>query len=309
MMSAVVNHRQDFVIDSLIAAEPRHSPLSDHLINRSVNGIHRQDSINWILNAHSYYRFQPLTAILSVNYFDRFLSSATFELNNGWEFQLLSVACLSLAAKMVESEVPLLLDLQVSDPRYVLEPKTIQRMELLVMEKLDWRLRSITPFDFIDYFVFNIPHSSTNDQRLHSICSDLIVKTIRGKSNQISSSNLDLVDFLGFRPSVIAAAAAISVAGVGAEIPESYYVKVNKEMVRSCHQLMEEYLVDTCPSVVHKVTKQWVSNEPLRTPSSPGGVLDATTCVSYDTCSSESIFGFSDNEGKEVKAIVHEEEP
>ncbi|XP_076886581.1 cyclin-D4-1-like [Bidens hawaiensis] len=297
MMSAVVNHRQDSVIDSLIAAETRHSPLSDHLSRRAVNLIHRQDSINWILNAHSHYRFQPLTAILSVSYFDRFLSSATFELNNGWEFQLLSVACLSLAAKIEESEVPLLLDLQVSDPLFVFEPKTIQRMELLVMEKLNWRLRSITPFDFIDYFIFNIQHSSKNDHRLHSICSDLIIKTIR------------VVDFLGFRPSVIAAAAAISAAGVGAEIQESYYGKVNKEMVRSCHQLMEEYLVDTCPSAVHKVTKQWLSNESPRTPSSPDGVLDAATCVSCDTCSSASIFGYSDNEGKEVKAIVHEGEP
>ncbi|XP_076916087.1 cyclin-D4-1-like [Bidens hawaiensis] len=296
-MSAVVSHRQDSVIDSLIAAEPRHSPLSDHLRRRSVNLIHRQDSINWILNAHSHYRFQPLTAILSVNYFDRFLSSATFELNSGWEFQLLSVACLSLAAKMEESEVPLLLDLQVLEPRFVFEPKTIQRMELLVMEKLDWRLRSITPFDFIDYFIFNLPHSSTNDNQLHSICSDLIIKTIR------------VVDFQRFRPSVIAAAAVISAVGEGVEIPVSYYAKVNKEMVRSCHQLMEEYLVDPCPSAVHKVTKQWLSNKPPHTPSSPDGVLDAATCVSCDTCSSVPFFRYSDNEGKEVKAIVHEEEP
>ncbi|KAI7734836.1 hypothetical protein M8C21_030678 [Ambrosia artemisiifolia] len=143
--STVVNHHhppvQDSIIDSLISVEHRHSPSPDYLLRcrrrRSVHLTHRQDSINWILNAHAYYRFQPLTAILSVNYFDRFLSATpSFEWNNGWKFQLLSVACLSLAAKMEEPEVPLLLDLQVSEPRFIFEPKTIQRMELWVMKKL-----------------------------------------------------------------------------------------------------------------------------------------------------------------------------
>lgn len=36
-----------------------------------------------------------------------------FQQENGWPMQLLSVACLSLAAKMEEPLVPSLLDLQV----------------------------------------------------------------------------------------------------------------------------------------------------------------------------------------------------
>ncbi|KAJ9537955.1 hypothetical protein OSB04_030688 [Centaurea solstitialis] len=281
--AAAVNHHSPpsddaiIIIDSLIAAEPPPSPLPDHL-------IHRQDSINWILNAHSHYRFQPITAILSVNYFDRFLSSAAAFLpgkNNGWAFQLLSVACLSLAAKMEEPEVPLLLDLQVSEPRFLFEPKTVMRMELWVMAKLNWRLRSITPFDFLHYFFFKLPISShTNELHFHSKCSDLIIKTIR------------VIDFLKFRPSVIAAAAVISAAGKGVDVPESYYEKVNKEMVRSCHQLMEEYLVDTCPSSAnHKARKQqqWRTSESEQPPASPDAVLDAATvCVSCDTRSADN---------------------
>ncbi|KAI3815289.1 hypothetical protein L1987_14951 [Smallanthus sonchifolius] len=301
--SAALSHQpppiQDSIIDSLISTEPHHSPPPDYLLRfqrRSVYLTHRQDSINWILNAHSHFQFQPLTAILSVNYFDRFLSSAaaSFEWNNGWEFQLLSVACLSLAAKMEELEVPLLLDLQVSEPRFVFEPKAIQRMELWVMEKLKWRLRSVTPFDFIHYFMFNLPQSScTDDHHFYWMCSDLIIKTIR------------VIDFLGFRPSEIAAAAVISAAGEGVEVPESYYGKVNKEMVRSCHQLMEEYLVDTCPSAGHKVRKQWRSNEP---PKSPDGVLDAATCVSCDTRSGDPL-PVSSHQDKPVRSIVQEEQP
>ncbi|XP_076954816.1 cyclin-D4-1-like [Bidens hawaiensis] len=294
-ISDAVNYHQpppieDAVIDSLIAAERSHSPPPDYLLRcrrGSVHVTHRQDSINWILNAHAHYRFHPTTAILAVNYFDRFISSiASIVCDRQWKLQLLSVACVSLAAKMEEPEVPLLLDLQVSDPRFVFEPKSIQRMELLIMQKLRWRLRSVTPFDFLHYFIVKLPQSSsTNHDHLHWKCSDIIIKTIR------------VMDFLRFRPSVIAAATVISVAGEGVEVPESYYEKVDKEMVRSCHQLMEEYLVDTCPSVDHKATRP--ADHPP--PPSPDGVLDAATCVSCDTRSDDRNLVQVPEEEREAK--------
>ena len=40
---------------------------------------------------------------------------AILQKGKAWMIQLLSVACLSLAAKMEETEVPLLLDLQVME--------------------------------------------------------------------------------------------------------------------------------------------------------------------------------------------------
>lgn len=46
-------------------------------------------------------------------YCNRFANWNSFQDNNGWPWQLLSVACLSLAAKMEETAVPSLLDLQV----------------------------------------------------------------------------------------------------------------------------------------------------------------------------------------------------
>ncbi|KAH9310188.1 hypothetical protein KI387_038099, partial [Taxus chinensis] len=70
-----------------------------------------------------------------------------------WMIQLLSVARLSLAAKMEEIHVPLLLDLQVGDVKFIFEAQTIQRMEDLVLSTLGWRLRPVTPFSFIEYFL------------------------------------------------------------------------------------------------------------------------------------------------------------
>ncbi|KAI7982028.1 Cyclin-D3-1, partial [Camellia lanceoleosa] len=48
-----------------------------------------------------------------------------------FDYQLVAVACLSLAAKVEKTQVPLLLDFQVEESKFVIEAKTIQRMELL----------------------------------------------------------------------------------------------------------------------------------------------------------------------------------
>ncbi|OMO73849.1 hypothetical protein CCACVL1_17103 [Corchorus capsularis] len=264
-------------ISKLIDSEPHHMPSPDYLRrfqDRSIDVTARQDSINWILKVHAFYRFSPVTAFLSINYFDRFLSSHSLPQANGWPFQLLSVACLSLAAKMEEPQVPLLLDLQVFEPRFVFEPKTIQRMELRIMATLNWRLRSVTPFDFLHYFICKLPSGSTrlpdSFSSVTSVSSDLILCTTR------------VIDFLRFAPSTMAAAAVLCAAGESIEFPADdalFHERVNKEMVRSCHQLMEEYLIDTCPSAR---LKEPIVEQPTA-PASPVGVLDAAACGSCDT--------------------------
>ncbi|KAL4575397.1 hypothetical protein LXL04_022240 [Taraxacum kok-saghyz] len=73
----------------------------------------RKEAVNWILKVKAHYGFTPLTAILAINYLDRFLSSLHFQKNKPWMIQLVVVSCISLAAKVEETQVPLLLDLQV----------------------------------------------------------------------------------------------------------------------------------------------------------------------------------------------------
>ncbi|XP_062089171.1 cyclin-D1-1-like isoform X2 [Humulus lupulus] len=261
-------------ITELFDSETHYMPEPEYLrrcCDRSMDVTDRQDFINWILRVHAFYHFCPVTAFLAVNYFDRFLSSHSILLN-GWSFQLLSVACLSVAAKMEEPRVPLLLDLQTCDPKYIFEAKTVERMELLVMTNLDWRLRSVTPYDFLHHFISKLP-SSTSCPDIHSASSDLILNTAR------------VSDFLGFTPSMLAAAAVLCAArecldsqwGPHQE-PPSFDERVNNDMVRSCHQLMDEYLVDTCPNGRHNARRV----EP-GAPPSPAGVLDAAVCGSCDT--------------------------
>lgn len=290
-LSSLSTHSQpsdESTVSMFIDSEPHHVPHPDYLRrcrDRSIDIIARRDSINWILKVHAYYRFRPVTAFLSVNYLDRFLSSHSVQQPNVWAFQLLSVACLSLAAKMEEPQVPLLLDLQVSDPKFVFAPSTVQRMELWVMTILNWRLRSVTPFDFLDYFISKLPSCSSTPSpelfnRVFYASSDLILSTTRG------------IDFLGFAPSTVAAAAVLCATAEGSDspvvdskMPVVFHERVNKEMVRSCLQLMHEYLMDTCPAAGLKDERV----EPAPPPS-PIGVLDAAACGSCDTRSENPGF-------------------
>lgn len=78
----------------------------------SCLSIARQQAVEWMLKVNAHYGFSALTAILAVNYLDRFLSSY-YQRDKPWMIQLVAVTCLSLAAKVEETQVPLLLDLQV----------------------------------------------------------------------------------------------------------------------------------------------------------------------------------------------------
>ncbi|MFQ6654119.1 hypothetical protein Gotur_025219 [Gossypium turneri] len=75
-----------------------------------------------------------------------------------------AITCLSLAAKVEETHVPLLLDLYIwkhndmfcfyrLKGQNMFEAKTIQRMELLVLLTLKWKMHPITPLSFLDHII------------------------------------------------------------------------------------------------------------------------------------------------------------
>jgi len=70
--------------------------------------------------------------------------------------------------------------IQVGESKFIFEAKTIQRMELLVLSTLKWRMQSITPFTFLDYFLYKIngDQSPLKSSVMQSI--QLISNTARG---------------------------------------------------------------------------------------------------------------------------------
>ncbi|KAF9677543.1 hypothetical protein SADUNF_Sadunf08G0118500 [Salix dunnii] len=236
----------DFVEESSIAGfiedERNFVPGYDYFSrfqSQSLDASAREQSVAWILKVQAYYGFQPLTAYLSVNYLDRFLYSRRLPQTDGWPLQLLSVACLSLAAKMEEPLVPSLLDLQVEGAKYIFEPRTIRRMELLVLGVLDWRLRSITPFSFTGFFACKLDPAGAYTGFLISRATEIIL------------SNIKEASFLEYGPSSIAAAAMLCAANdtpnltlVNPEHAESWCDGLSKDKIISCYRLMQDLVLD-----------------------------------------------------------------
>ncbi|KAK6277604.1 hypothetical protein POUND7_017927 [Theobroma cacao] len=154
----------------------------------------RLEAITWILKTRAVFGFRFQTAYLSVIYFDRFLSRRSIDSEKSWAMQLLSMACLSLAAKMEEIKVPALSEFQSEECNF--KSKVIQRMELLVLNTLEWRMSSITPFAFLHFFITKMCKESPPGH--------LVSKTV-----QLILAIMREINLMEHRPSVVAAAATL----------------------------------------------------------------------------------------------------
>ncbi|KAL5196746.1 hypothetical protein ABZP36_000258 [Zizania latifolia] len=257
----------DEFVAVLVEKEMDHLPQRGYVEKLELGGLEsscRKDAIDWICKVHSHYNFGPLSLYLSVNYLDRFLSSFNLPRDKSWMQQLLSVTCLSLAVKMEETVVPLPVDLQVCDAKYVFEARNIKRMELVVMETLKWRMQVVTPFSFISYFLDKFNQGKPPSCTLASWCAELTVGTLKDSR------------FLSFRPSEIAAAVVLAVLAenrfvVFSSALAASEITVNKEMIMRCYELMQEKAL---------VRKAGNSNASSSVPHSPITVLDAA-CLSF----------------------------
>ncbi|WZY76526.1 hypothetical protein YC2023_022910 [Brassica napus] len=267
-------------IASCLEDEGHFVPGLDYLSrfhSQSLDASAREDSVSWILKVQAYYKFQPLTAYLAVNYMDRFLYARRLPETSGWPVQLLAVACLSLAAKMEEVLVPHLFDFQVEGVKYIFEAKTIQRMELLVLSVLDWRLRSVTPFSFLSFFAYKIDPQGTSLGFFLSHATKIILSNIKGNvmlyiyhtfTGLVLTKKTILAEasFLEYRPSSIAAAAILCVANElpslssavnPHESPETWCDGLSKEKIVRCYRLMKAMAIENnrrnSPKVIAKL--------------------------------------------------------
>ncbi|XP_027347188.1 cyclin-D3-2-like [Abrus precatorius] len=267
---------EDEELVSLISKEGETHLCSRNLIvDGPLNGP-RVEAVNWISKVCGHYGFSALTTVLAVNYFDRFIPSLKFQRDKPWMTQLAAVACLSLAAKTEETHVPLLLDLQVEESKFVFEAKTIQRMELLVLSTLKWRLHPVTPISFFEHIVRRLGLKS----RLHW---EFLWRCERVLLNVIADSRV-----MSYLPSTLAAATMIHVIKEIEPFNATEYIdqllgllKISEEQVNQCYELMQQ-LFGCCEGIysLHPKRKR------LSEPGSPGGVIDAS--FSCDDSSNDS---------------------
>ncbi|XWS68068.1 hypothetical protein CRYUN_Cryun04dG0058500 [Craigia yunnanensis] len=230
--------------------------------------VARLEAVEWMLKVNTRYGFTILTAVLSINYLDSFLRSFQFQRDKPWMIHLVAVTCLSLAAKVEETQVPLLLDLHVEEAKYVFEAKTIQRMELLVLSTLKWKMHPITPLSFLDHIIRRLGLKTHLHWELLRRCERLLLCVI---------SDSRSVHYL---PSVLATATMMhAIDQVEPFNPIDYQnqllsvLKLSKEKVNDCYKLILD--LSTKPQ------NNAYSNPPhlhkrKTVPSSPSGVIDTT---------------------------------
>ncbi|KAK1423815.1 hypothetical protein QVD17_19124 [Tagetes erecta] len=210
----------------------------------------RKEAVDWILKVKSYYGFTPLTAILAINYLDRFLFSLHFQKDYPWMIQLVAVTCLSLAAKIQETHVPLLLDLQVDDTKFLFEAKNIQKMELLVMSTLKWRMNQVTPISFLDHLVRRLGLLNNVHWDFFKKCEAIIL-------HLVSDSR-----FMCYKPSVLATATMLCVVdeidpthSTGYQSQLLDLLRTTKDNVDECYALVMDLSYDNSNKQKHDEDK------------------------------------------------------
>ncbi|XP_062102645.1 cyclin-D3-3 [Humulus lupulus] len=226
----------------------------------------RKDAVHWIFTVKAHYGFSALTVVLAVNYYDRFISSFQFQKDKPWMSQLTAVACLSLAAKVEETDVPLLLGLQVEESRFVFEAKTVQRMELLVLSTLKWKMHPVTPISFFSHIVRRLGLKTHLHWEFLWRCERLLLSVIPDSR------------FACYLPSILATATMLHVINEIEPFNTVEYqnqllnvLKISEERVNECYELM----LETSGSL-GCIQKQNYKRKHGSVPSSPVGVIDAS---------------------------------
>ncbi|CAN6334717.1 unnamed protein product [Urochloa humidicola] len=197
----------------------------------------RLAAVKWILETRGLFGFGHRTAYLAIAYFDSFLLRRRVDKEAmPWAARLLSVACVSVAAKMEERQAPALSEFDAGD--YDSCPASIRRMELLVLSTLGWRMAAVTPFDFLPCFTSRLhPHGGAGAGGRAAVKAiGFIFATAQAGS------------VLDHRPSTVAAAAILAATyGPAVLTKEALDSKmsylspsclIDKEHVHACYSMM-----------------------------------------------------------------------
>ncbi|CAM8992797.1 hypothetical protein QQ045_006723 [Rhodiola kirilowii] len=227
----------------------------------------RSRAVEWLVKVNCYFGFSPLTCVLAVDYFDRFARSLGLRSDKPWMGQLVAVACLSLAAKMEEVEVPLLLDLQVEECKYVFEAKTVQRMELLILSTLKWKMNPVTPVCYFDHIFRRIGVRTNLHWEFLWRCERLLLSVIVDSRYKC------------YAPSVLATATMLYVIQEVEPCNSLKFqnqlmdvLKLSKEKVDGCYKFLIELFSNDV--LVHDLTRKWRYNSAPSNPRSPSAVIN-----------------------------------
>lgn len=281
------------IMASLFDIESDHTPSSCTYPQNILRG-----QIMSLISKSSQEKYDPFLSYLAVNYLDRFLSTQPILEEKPWILSLVAFSCLSLAMKMTETTD----DSSVSDIKIqqhnggiIFDSRTVRRMEFLILDSLKWRMRSVTPFCFINFFIslfeFKDPPST---------------KALKSRATEIILTAQNDATSLDFRPSIISASALLSASHELFPLQFQSFRQaildcsfVNKESFGNCYSVVQEITMEGYKSVLDMVSSS----------STPANVLDLEcwSCCST-TCTSSSDNELSQESNKKKKKTTTAED-
>ncbi|KAM0915497.1 hypothetical protein ACQ4PT_010812 [Festuca glaucescens] len=201
----------------------------------------RLAAVKWILQTRGCFGFGHRTAYLAIAYFDRFfLRRRVDRAAMPWAARLLSVACVSVAAKMEEYGAPALSEVDAGGG-YEFCSDSVRRMELLLLSTLGWRMAAVTPFDYLPCFSSRLDRHGGDGHDGHDPARVAL------KSIGFIFATAEAGSVLDYRPSTVAAA-AILVASYGALLTKEALESKMGNLSPSCH--IEKEHVQACYSMM-----------------------------------------------------------
>ncbi|XP_030495373.2 cyclin-D3-3 [Cannabis sativa] len=256
---------EDDELITLLSKEKQNQLCNSNTLLKNLSLLKsRREAVEWILKVVAHYSFSALTAVLAVDYLDRFLLSFHFQTEKPWMTQLSAVTCLSLAAKVEETHVPLLQDLQVEESKFFFEAKTIKRMELLVLSTLQWKMNPVTPISFLDFIIRRLGLKDHLCWEFLKRCESIVLSVITDSR------------FKSFLPSIMATATMLHVVSSIEPCLQVEYEKqllgilrIDKDKAEGCCKFILELAPPICRGNQSNKRKFGLI------PGSPSGVMDA----------------------------------
>ncbi|XP_027348373.1 putative cyclin-D6-1 [Abrus precatorius] len=231
-------------ISELFASESDYMPSPNHLSSADFHVSFRCEVS--VIQVHFSCNLDPFVSYLAINYLDRFMSRQEIprlQQENSWFLRVIVIACLSLASKMKNTPFSLS-DFQKEG--YIFDARSIQKMELLILGALEWRMRSITPFPFLHFF---ISVSKLNDPS--------VKQALKIRASEIILNTHSDIKFSEYKPSIIAASALISASHelfplqystLRASVLACEYL--DEEILSKCFNFIQELKIQANASVI-----------------------------------------------------------
>ncbi|KAK4714275.1 hypothetical protein R3W88_020182 [Solanum pinnatisectum] len=260
------SHDED-TISPLFDIETHHMPSKTYfqiLINSDFLINIREATISIILQISQPFD-SPFLSYLAINYLDRFLSFHSIPDAKPWILKLIAVSCVSLAFKMKKTEYSVT-DIQ-QDGGTIFDIETIKRMELLILGGLKWRMRSITAFAFINFFV-----------SLFKFKDLPLQQALKARATEIIFTAQNEIKILQFKPSIISASALLSASHELFPLQFPCY----KTAILNCSYVHKDLL--SCYDVMQEIVKKEYEPilEMVSSTSTPVNVLDVQMSWSSD---------------------------